>query len=156
MAARYNREVRTIQLEIETQLVVDRLMRECFTGKSPRGTGRIGTPDTHPRPRGQEKFDWAPILSGWPYPRTSGGSWRRNSHGRARSPLQPQPSAANATQTYGSNHALSRGLAIWSQKSASCAKAISLRKFSDLKSMPRTVGVAPAASSTIAPSALPV
>jgi len=36
------------QLEIETQLVVDRLMRECFTRKSPRGTGRIGTPDTHP------------------------------------------------------------------------------------------------------------
>ena len=32
------------QLEIETQLVVDRLIRECFTRKSPRGTGRIGTP----------------------------------------------------------------------------------------------------------------
>jgi hypothetical protein len=32
------------QLEIETQLVVDRLLRECFTRKSPRGTGRIDTP----------------------------------------------------------------------------------------------------------------
>jgi len=28
-------------LEIETQLVVDRLLRECFTRKLPRGTGRI-------------------------------------------------------------------------------------------------------------------
>lgn len=26
------------QLEIETQLVVDRLLRECFTRKSPRGS----------------------------------------------------------------------------------------------------------------------
>lgn len=44
-------------------------------------------------------------------------------------------------RTYGStHHALPRGLAIWSQKVASCAKAISLRKFFDLKSMPRTVG----------------
>jgi hypothetical protein len=32
------------QLEIETQLAVDRLLRECFTRKSPRGTGRINTP----------------------------------------------------------------------------------------------------------------
>ncbi len=32
------------QLEIETQLVMDRLLRECFTRKSPRGTGRIDTP----------------------------------------------------------------------------------------------------------------
>jgi hypothetical protein len=32
------------QLEIETQLVVDRLLRQCFTRKSPRGTGRIDTP----------------------------------------------------------------------------------------------------------------
>ncbi len=40
------------QLEIETQLVMDRLFRECFTRKSPRGTGRIDTPDTHPRPPG--------------------------------------------------------------------------------------------------------
>ena len=40
------------QLEIETQLVVDRLLRECFTRKSPRGTGRIDTPDTRPRPPG--------------------------------------------------------------------------------------------------------
>jgi hypothetical protein len=27
------------QLEIETQLVADRLLRECFTRKSPRGSG---------------------------------------------------------------------------------------------------------------------
>src|SRR5258708_39583507 len=27
--------------EIETRLVMDRLFRECFTSKSPRGTGRI-------------------------------------------------------------------------------------------------------------------
>ena len=40
------------QLEIETQLVVDLLLRECFTRKSPRGTGRIDTPDTRPRPPG--------------------------------------------------------------------------------------------------------
>ena len=33
------------QLEIETQLVVDRLLRECFTSKSPRDTGRIESPD---------------------------------------------------------------------------------------------------------------
>jgi hypothetical protein len=32
------------QLEIETQLVVDRLLRECFTRKSQRGTGRIDSP----------------------------------------------------------------------------------------------------------------
>jgi hypothetical protein len=32
------------QLEIETQLVVDRLLRECFTRKSPRGIGRIDIP----------------------------------------------------------------------------------------------------------------
>jgi hypothetical protein len=32
------------QLEIETQLVADRLLRECFTHKSPRGTGGIDTP----------------------------------------------------------------------------------------------------------------
>jgi hypothetical protein len=32
------------QLEIETQLVMDRLLRECFTSKSPRGIGRIDTP----------------------------------------------------------------------------------------------------------------
>ena len=44
------------QLEIETQLVMDQLLRECFTRKSPRGTGRIGTPDTHPRPPGEGKF----------------------------------------------------------------------------------------------------
>jgi hypothetical protein len=31
-------------LEIETQLVVDRLLRECFTRKSQRGTGRIDSP----------------------------------------------------------------------------------------------------------------
>src|SRR5260370_25482230 len=35
------------QLEIEIQLVVDRLLRECFTRQSPRGTGRIDTP-SHP------------------------------------------------------------------------------------------------------------
>jgi len=29
------------QFEIETQLVIDRLLRECFTRKSPRGTGQI-------------------------------------------------------------------------------------------------------------------
>jgi hypothetical protein len=29
------------QLEIETQLVMDRLLREYFTSKSPRGIGRI-------------------------------------------------------------------------------------------------------------------
>ena len=32
------------QFEIETQLVIDRLLRECFTPKSPRGTGQIDTP----------------------------------------------------------------------------------------------------------------
>jgi hypothetical protein len=32
------------QLEIETQLVMDRLLRECLTRKSPCGTGRIDTP----------------------------------------------------------------------------------------------------------------
>jgi hypothetical protein len=31
------------QFEIETQLVIDRLLRECFTRKSPRGTGQIDT-----------------------------------------------------------------------------------------------------------------
>lgn len=30
--------------EIETQLVVDRLLRECFTRKPPRTTGRIDAP----------------------------------------------------------------------------------------------------------------
>src|SRR5882757_3154075 len=34
------------QLGIETRLVMDRLFRECFTSESPRGTGRIDTPDT--------------------------------------------------------------------------------------------------------------
>jgi hypothetical protein len=34
------------QLEIETQLVMDQLFRECFKSKSPPGTGRIGTTDT--------------------------------------------------------------------------------------------------------------
>jgi hypothetical protein len=32
------------QLEIEAQLVVDRLLREYFTRKSPRGTHRIESP----------------------------------------------------------------------------------------------------------------
>jgi hypothetical protein len=32
------------QFEIETQHVIDRLLRECFTRKSPRGTGQIDTP----------------------------------------------------------------------------------------------------------------
>jgi hypothetical protein len=32
------------QFEIETQLVIDRLLRECFTPKSQRGTDQIDTP----------------------------------------------------------------------------------------------------------------
>jgi hypothetical protein len=32
------------QLGIETQSVMDRLLRECFTGNSPRRTGQIDTP----------------------------------------------------------------------------------------------------------------
>jgi len=44
------------QLEIETQLVMDRLLRECFTSKSPRGTGRIDTPDTHPPTLDLDRF----------------------------------------------------------------------------------------------------
>jgi hypothetical protein len=31
------------EFEIETQQVIDRLLRECFTSKSARGTGRIDT-----------------------------------------------------------------------------------------------------------------
>ena len=31
------------QLEIDTQVVVDRLLRECFTQKSPDSTGRTDT-----------------------------------------------------------------------------------------------------------------
>jgi hypothetical protein len=31
------------ELEIETQQVIDRLLRECFTSKPASGTGRIGT-----------------------------------------------------------------------------------------------------------------
>jgi hypothetical protein len=31
------------QLEIETQLVMDRLLRDCFSSKSARGTARIDT-----------------------------------------------------------------------------------------------------------------
>lgn len=34
------------ELEIATGLVMDRLLRECFTSKSPPGTGRILAPDT--------------------------------------------------------------------------------------------------------------
>jgi hypothetical protein len=30
--------------QIETQAVMDRLLRECFTSKSPRGTVRIDVP----------------------------------------------------------------------------------------------------------------
>src|SRR4051812_49050985 len=42
------------QLEIETQLVMDQLFRECFKSNSPHATGRIGTPDTpHTRPLNQ-------------------------------------------------------------------------------------------------------
>jgi hypothetical protein len=52
------------QLEIETQLVADRLLRECFTRKSPRRTGRIDPPDTHPRSLGEEKIaNWDPLFS---------------------------------------------------------------------------------------------
>ena len=32
------------ELEIATRLVMDRLLRECFTSKSPRDTGRIHAP----------------------------------------------------------------------------------------------------------------
>jgi hypothetical protein len=55
------------QLEIETQLAMDRLLRDCFTSKSARGTGRIDTPDTHPRPPGGGKIsDWDPLFSDTP------------------------------------------------------------------------------------------
>lgn len=36
--------VKSAPTEIETQLVVDRLLRECFTRKSPRGIRRIDIP----------------------------------------------------------------------------------------------------------------
>ena len=56
-------------------------------------------------------------------------------------PLQPQPSAANATQDVRLYTTPCREvLRFGAKKVTSCAKAISLRKFSDLKSMPRTVG----------------
>ena len=34
-----------LQSEIETQLVIDRLLRECFTPKSRRGTAKLTHPD---------------------------------------------------------------------------------------------------------------
>ena len=66
---------------------------------------------------------------------------RRNSHGVLCFPATAATERCECDAGRTALHdALSRGLAIWSQKVASCAKAISLRKFSDLKSMPRTVG----------------
>ena len=93
-------------------------------------------------PGGRKNSIWGLLfLSGGQYPRTSGGSCAAIRMACSAPPLQPQPSAANATQDVRLyTTALSRGLAIWSQKSGLLRQGISLRKCSDLKSMPRTVG----------------
>jgi hypothetical protein len=51
------------QLEVETQLVVDRLLRECFTRKSPGGTGRIDTLTPTHAPGETENSDWGALFS---------------------------------------------------------------------------------------------
>ncbi len=93
-------------------------------------------------PGGRKNSIWGLLfLSGGQYPRTSGGSCAAIRMACSAPPLQPQPSAANATQDVGLYNTLCREVLLFgAKKLVSSAKTISMRKFSDLKSMPRTVG----------------